>query len=108
MAEPIISDLVTNQIMGCVKLVDAVQAAQPKRRCYLLYDPGDAPTVTVQGESFDICHDGQLAYDVWDSRSGQLGIIRTGLTFDQAVAILTGGADGDQITMTLAKKPQAR
>jgi hypothetical protein len=73
---------------ACTALAKA--AATNGVEATVTYVPGDAPSVTIVGQSIEICADGTGKYDIWNIRP--LNIIRPGLSLDQALAALMGMA----------------
>jgi hypothetical protein len=62
-------DLLVKQFVGCRELARIVVAEKLDIGCCLIWHPGDAPSVRPskvdQADSWEICHDGVSAYDLW-------------------------------------------
>jgi hypothetical protein len=82
--------MLERQFQACRAL--ACAATKFDRDCYLVWFPGDCPSVRPSGvapaDAHEYCHDGDDAYDLWyTGNRAPRAIIQSGLSLEQAVAL---------------------
>jgi len=86
-----LDDLTHKQLIATAELARAAVAAG-LRDTVMFYQPGDAPSVTRRSlsDQLEICTDGGGTFDVWQIKPQRM--LKVGLSFADAVAVLRGGA----------------